>query len=181
MAAAVILRVFVNTFTETYLIVIEKSASATDMSELVRTTSLIIKCCKIIYLNFTYFQTESVGEMHALISAAKPLMTSSCREAIQECRDACGGHGFLKSARLGDLRSTVDPSITYEGDNNVLVQQTSNWLLRQWQLAQTNNSAMSPLGSCDFLKNYESIMRRKYNPKCRIDSNCKLTFIMRLI
>lgn len=115
-----------------------------------------------------------VGEIHALISAAKPLMTSSSRDAIQECRDACGGHGFLKSARLGDLRSTVDPTVTYEGDNNVLVQQTSNWLLRQWQLAQTDNKAMSPLGSCDFLRHYRTIMRHKYNPNIRIDAKCKL-------
>lgn len=120
-----------------------------------------------------YFQSEMVGEMHALVSCAKPLLTWSAREATQECRDACGGHGFLKAARLGDIRSTIDPMVTYEGDNNVLVQQTSNWLLRQWQVVQSGNGSISPLGSCDFLNNYRDIITQKYNSSHSTDPNRK--------
>lgn len=36
------------------------------------------------------------SEMHALISATKPLSTWSAQTAIQDCREACGGHGYLK-------------------------------------------------------------------------------------
>lgn len=40
-------------------------------------------------------------EIHALSSAAKSICTWAVRDAIQDCREATGGHGYLK----GDLDS----------------------------------------------------------------------------
>lgn len=108
-----------------------------------------------------------VSEIHALVSSAKPLMTWTCRDATQECREACGGHGFLKPARLGELRNIIDPCVTYEGDNNVLVQQTSNWLLRQWQAVSAGGRLSSPLGSCTFLIHHAHVRTQRYNVKCK--------------
>ncbi|XP_028130693.1 peroxisomal acyl-coenzyme A oxidase 3 isoform X1 [Diabrotica virgifera virgifera] len=139
MAAAAVLRVFVSGFTETYLTVVEKSATSIELENL----------------------SEMVSEMHALVSSAKPLMTWACRDATQECREACGGHGFLKASRLGELRSIIDPCVTYEGDNNVLVQQTSNWLLRQWQAILSGDRLSTPLESCKFFLDHKRIMSTK--------------------
>lgn len=36
------------------------------------------------------------NEIHALSSAAKPACTWAVRDAIQDCREATGGHGYLK-------------------------------------------------------------------------------------
>jgi acyl-CoA oxidase len=108
-------------------------------------------------------QTSVVAEIHAVVSSAKPLITWTARDAVQECREACGGHGFLKSARFGDLRGAVDPCVTYEGDNNVLGQQASNWLLRQWEkLCKYEEDPCSPLGTCAFLKRYKEILETKF-------------------
>lgn len=107
-----------------------------------------------------------ISEIHAMVSTAKPLITWTCRDAIQECREACGGFGYLKAARLCDMRNDQDPSVTYEGDNNVLVQQTSKWLLRQWDNRHANGENMSsPIGTCTFFKAGESILKKSFNAK----------------
>jgi acyl-CoA oxidase len=35
-------------------------------------------------------------EIHALSSATKPLFSWMARDVIQDCRESCGGHGYLK-------------------------------------------------------------------------------------
>lgn len=42
---------------------------------------------------------------------------------IQECREACGGQGLKTENRVGHLKSEFDVQSTFEGDNNVLMQQ----------------------------------------------------------
>lgn len=47
-------------------------------------------------LTLNIFQSEKAAELHALCCAAKPLAGWLARDAIQESREACGGHGYLQ-------------------------------------------------------------------------------------
>lgn len=41
----------------------------------------------------------------------------------QECREACGGQGLKTENKIGHLKGEFDVQSTFEGDNNVLMQQ----------------------------------------------------------
>ncbi|XP_049867452.1 peroxisomal acyl-coenzyme A oxidase 3 [Pectinophora gossypiella] len=97
-------------------------------------------------------------EMHALSSAVKPVCGWTARDGIQNCREACGGHGYLKAARIGDLRNDNDANCTYEGENSLLLQQASNWLLNVWSRRGTITKDDTPYGSLQFLDNADQLL-----------------------
>jgi acyl-CoA oxidase len=70
------------------------------------------------------------------------------------------------AAGFGDLRNDNDANCTYEGDNNVLMQQTSNWLLQLWGEKRRNgkNSVpfSSPLGSVHFLQDIDRAQQLRF-------------------
>ncbi|XP_047988206.1 peroxisomal acyl-coenzyme A oxidase 3 [Leguminivora glycinivorella] len=97
-------------------------------------------------------------ELHALSSAAKPLSGWTARDGIQNCRECCGGHGYLKAAGIGELRNDNDANCTYEGENSMLLQQASNWLLGVWARRHQPAFADTPLGSVHFLARATSLL-----------------------
>ncbi|GAB0095270.1 Acyl-coenzyme A oxidase [Sergentomyia squamirostris] len=104
-------------------------------------------------------------EIHAMSSTTKPVCSWLARDAIQECREACGGHGFLKVTKLGQLRGDNDANCTYEGENNVLLQQASNWLLSVRRSGWEAFKAASPFGSAAFLANFDQIIQYRFTWK----------------
>ncbi len=71
-------------------------------------------------------------ELETLAAALKPLSTWNALDIIQECREACGGAGFLAENRFTQLRADLDIYVTFEGDNNVLLQLVAKRLLTDY-------------------------------------------------
>ncbi|WP_148573955.1 acyl-CoA dehydrogenase [Nocardioides caldifontis] len=55
-------------------------------------------------------------------AATKALATWHASRTIQECREACGGAGYLSINRFDALRADTDVFTTFEGDNTILLQ-----------------------------------------------------------
>ncbi|MEO6942397.1 MAG: acyl-CoA dehydrogenase [Terrimesophilobacter sp.] len=71
-------------------------------------------------------------DLETLAAALKPLSTWHALDALQEAREACGGAGFMAENRLVGLRADLDVYVTFEGDNNVLLQLVAKRLLTDY-------------------------------------------------
>ncbi|BCW54604.1 MULTISPECIES: acyl-CoA dehydrogenase [unclassified Arthrobacter] len=71
-------------------------------------------------------------DLETLAAALKPLSTWHALDTLQECREACGGAGFLIENRFASLRADLDVYATFEGDNTVLLQLVAKRLLADY-------------------------------------------------
>ncbi|NQX12613.1 acyl-CoA dehydrogenase family protein [Microbacteriaceae bacterium VKM Ac-2855] len=72
---------------------------------------------------------DSRQDLETLAAALKSLSTWHALDTLQECREACGGAGFLAENRFTQLRADLDVYATFEGDNTVLLQLVAKRLL----------------------------------------------------
>lgn len=75
---------------------------------------------------------EERVDLETLAAALKPLSTWNALATIQESREACGGAGFLAENRMVGLHQDLDVYVTFEGDNNVLLQLVGKRLLADY-------------------------------------------------
>jgi acyl-CoA oxidase len=68
-------------------------------------------------------------ELESRAAGLKVANTWHATRAIQLCREACGGAGYLAENRLPGLKADTDVFTTFEGDNTVLLQLVAKGLL----------------------------------------------------
>jgi acyl-CoA oxidase len=92
-------------------------------------------------------------------AGTKALGTWHASRTIQECREACGGAGYLMANRLGALRADTDVFTTFEGDNHILLQLVAKGLLTDYS---SSFGDLDQLGMVRFVANLavETVVER---------------------
>lgn len=94
----------------------------------------------------TYLRiNESIGQgdlselpdLHALTAGLKAFTTWTANAGIEECRMACGGHGYSHSSGIPNIYVTFTPACTFEGENTVMMLQTARFLMKSYDQVQS--------------------------------------------
>uniref|UniRef100_A0A1I8AV65 Acyl-coenzyme A oxidase n=1 Tax=Steinernema glaseri TaxID=37863 RepID=A0A1I8AV65_9BILA len=106
---------------------------------------------------------ELLPELHALTSGLKAVVTHQTGLGIEQCRMACGGHGYSEASGIPLLYTQAIGGCTYEGENMVMLLQTARFLMRAAGKVRAGKGAkIGRQSQVDYL--FE-----KGPEKCRID------------
>lgn len=92
--------------------------------------------------------TETVNaakELFALSAGLKAFGTWACAETIDECRQACGGHGYSGYNGFGQGYNDWVVNCTWEGDNNVLCLSAGRALIQNGLLVAAGKKVSGPV------------------------------------
>ena len=103
---------------------------------------------------------ERLPELHAIACCLKAVCTNEATQAVQTCRLACGGHGYLSSSGFNDIYGSVTAAQTYEGENTVLFLQTARYLMKAWGHA-IKSEKLTP--TVAYLKDYVNQSKKAGN------------------
>lgn len=72
---------------------------------------------------------DAAKQIHIVSSGLKAGATWHRVKILQDCRECCGGMGFLAINRIGPMLNDMNVDVTFEGDNTVLMGQVAKPLL----------------------------------------------------
>lgn len=109
--------------------------------------------------NPTEEQLHKQRETEARAAAVKVAATAHATDTIQECREACGGAGYMAENRLTIFKDDSDVFTTFEGDNTVLVQLVGKELITAYA---RDLSDLSPLDMVKFsVESISDVLRQR--------------------
>ncbi|WP_018298062.1 acyl-CoA dehydrogenase family protein [Corynebacterium lubricantis] len=74
-------------------------------------------------------QSIQQRELESWASGVKVISSAHATATIQECREACGGAGYMSENKLTTFKDDSDIFTTFEGDNTVLIQMVTKEML----------------------------------------------------
>ena len=87
---------------------------------------------------FLHRTEEDIQEIEALAAGMKAVATWNTTRTLQECRECCGGKGYLSENRIDALKNDSDIYTTFEGDNTVLMQLVAKSRLTEFKQEFSN-------------------------------------------
>lgn len=88
---------------------------------------------------------EDKRRIETQVAGLKAIITWFGTDTIQECREACGGKGYLLENRIADLKNDTDIFTTFEGDNTVLLQLAAKGVLSDFKAELNSGGFVSVL------------------------------------
>lgn len=80
-----------------------------------------------------------VKELHALSCFIKTASTWNLKNGLLRARELCGGHGFSAYSHMPTLVNDNEVHVTWDGTNEVLLQQTCKNLLQEFQIFRSKS------------------------------------------
>lgn len=100
-----------------------------------------------------------MDESHHFLSGFKSLFTDWAYHAIEESRISCGGAGYTKWAAFAEHHNFYSPMQTFEGDNTVMLQQSSRYLFKLIKKHQKGKKVESPF---EYIAEIDSVLSDKF-------------------
>ncbi len=110
---------------------------------------------------FLHRTEEQMQEIEALAAGLKSFATWNTTATLQECRECCGGKGYLSVNRIGDMKSDSDIYTTFEGDNTVLMQLVAKSRLTEFK---QEFSSMNAFGILNYVAKQAATSITEKNP-----------------
>ncbi|XOV95028.1 MAG: acyl-CoA dehydrogenase [Bacteroidota bacterium] len=104
---------------------------------------------------------QDIQEIEALAAGIKAYATWNTTHTLQECREACGGKGYLSENRIDTLKADTDIFTTFEGDNTVLMQLVAKSRLSEFK---QEFSDINLFGIINYLTDQAKITLTEMNP-----------------
>ncbi|CAD5229275.1 unnamed protein product [Bursaphelenchus okinawaensis] len=103
---------------------------------------------------------ELLPELHSLSSGLKSVVSWEVSQGIEQCRLACGGHGYSQASGFPEIYAYAVGGCTYEGENIVMLLQVARQLMKTVAKIKSGNAKLAQIDG--YLKAF-NVNRSSFN------------------